>query len=227
MGVLQQGSEVWSHETHGSVRALLDNEAESGAARVVAVHDGMPCALSWLDSSTRGCPICRVPILIHIEKLSGQILGLIVMSHWLGEVWIWIWEILIVLPLSLFHLENCICLSFGVQVIGAAWQAATRIVAGVGNLVHRTRNDRTCRVFGDQTIRRSGDVMCDLHRAHGDEKRKFFDWASKPMSTVCQWFGIKTARTVFSDLLSKSVVTVSPVWTQNQWRWKVVEGFTV
>jgi hypothetical protein len=31
--------------------------------------------------------------------------------------------------------ENRVCLSHGVYVIGATWQAATRIVIGVGDLV--------------------------------------------------------------------------------------------
>jgi hypothetical protein len=44
----------------------------------------------------------------------------------------------VVLPLSLFRVENRICLSHGVQVIGAAWQAATRIVVGVRALAQRT-----------------------------------------------------------------------------------------
>jgi hypothetical protein len=34
-------------------------------------------------------------------------------------------------------------------------------------------------------------------------------WASKPMTTVCEWFGLKTTRTVFAGLASKPVVTVS------------------
>jgi hypothetical protein len=33
-------------------------------------------------------------------------------------------------------------------------------------------------------------------------------WASKPMATVCEWFGLKTTRTVFTGLASKLVVTV-------------------
>jgi hypothetical protein len=31
----------------------------------------------------------------------------------------------------------------------------------------------TDRVFGGQTIGRSGDVVCGLHRAHQDEERGF------------------------------------------------------
>jgi hypothetical protein len=34
-------------------------------------------------------------------------------------------------------------------------------------------------------------------------------WASKPMATVCEWFGLKTTRMVFGGLASKPVATVS------------------
>jgi hypothetical protein len=70
--------------------------------------------------------------------------------------------------LSLFSLENHICLSHGVQVAGAAWRAATRIVAGVGDLVQRTGDGCTGRVLGGRAIERSGDAVCGLHLAHGD-----------------------------------------------------------
>jgi hypothetical protein len=39
--------------------------------------------------------------------------------------------------------ENHVCLSHGVQVAGAAWWAATKIIAGVGDLVRRTENGQT------------------------------------------------------------------------------------
>jgi hypothetical protein len=58
----------------------------------------------------------------------------------------------------------------GVQV---AWCAMTRIVAGVGDLVHRTGDGRTGRVVGGRVIERSGDAMCGLHRARGDERHGF------------------------------------------------------
>jgi hypothetical protein len=70
-----------------------------------------------------------------------------------------------------FHLENRACLSCGVQVVGAAWRAATRIMAGVGDLVQRIGDGRTCRVLGGRVIERSGGTVCDLHRARGDEER--------------------------------------------------------
>jgi hypothetical protein len=75
--------------------------------------------------------------------------------------------------LSLFRLENRICLSRGVQVAGVAWRAATRIVAGVGDLVQRTGDGHTSRELGGWAVERSGGAVCDLHRARGDEERGF------------------------------------------------------
>jgi hypothetical protein len=123
-------------------------------------------------------------------------------------------------------------------VAGAAWRTAMSIVAEVWDLVQRTKNSRTCWVLGGQTIERSGDTMCDLHRACEDDKRRFLGWASKPSSMVCQWFGLKTTGTVcqcfglktngtvFSSFTSKLAATASPglaskpmvdflVWPQN------------
>jgi hypothetical protein len=42
-------------------------------------------------------------------------------------------------------------------------------VAGVEDLVQRIRDGRTGRELGGRTIRRSGDAVCYLHRARGDE----------------------------------------------------------
>jgi hypothetical protein len=70
--------------------------------------------------------------------------------------------------LSLFRLENHVCLSRGVQVAGAAWRAAMRAVARVGDLVQRTGDGRTGRVLGGRAIERSGGAMCGLHLARGD-----------------------------------------------------------
>jgi hypothetical protein len=78
-----------------------------------------------------------------------------------------------VLPLSLVRLENHVCLSHGVQVAGAAWRAAMRIVAGAGDLVLRIRDGRTGRVLGGRPIERSGGAVCGLCRARGDEEHGF------------------------------------------------------
>jgi hypothetical protein len=52
-----------------------------------------------------------------------------------------------------------------VQVIGAAWRVAIRMVAGVGDLVQRIGDGHTSRVLGGWMIERSDDVVCGLHRA--------------------------------------------------------------
>jgi hypothetical protein len=70
-------------------------------------------------------------------------------------------------------LENHVCLSRGVQMVGAAWHAMMRIVAGVGDLMQRTRDGRTGRVLGGRAIERSGGIVCGLHCARGDEERGF------------------------------------------------------
>jgi hypothetical protein len=59
-------------------------------------------------------------------------------------------------------------LSRGVQVVGAAWRVAMRTVAGVGDLVQRTRDGRTGWVFGGRAVERSGGAMRGLHLACGD-----------------------------------------------------------
>jgi hypothetical protein len=47
------------------------------------------------------------------------------------------------------------------------------IVVGLGDLVQRTGDGRTGWVLGDRMIERSGDALCGLHRARGDEERGF------------------------------------------------------
>jgi hypothetical protein len=49
-----------------------------------------------------------------------------------------------------------------------AWRAATRIMAGVGDLVQRTKDGHTGRELGGQAVERSGGAMCGLHLARGD-----------------------------------------------------------
>jgi hypothetical protein len=75
--------------------------------------------------------------------------------------------------LPLFRSENCVCLSHSVQVAGVAWRAATRTVAGVGDLVQRTGDGRIDRVIGGRAVERSGGVVCGLHLARGDYEREF------------------------------------------------------
>jgi hypothetical protein len=70
--------------------------------------------------------------------------------------------------LPLFRLDNRVCLSRGVQVAGAAWRAAMRIVTGVGDLVQRTGDGRTGRVLSGRMVERSGGAVCGLHLSRVD-----------------------------------------------------------
>jgi hypothetical protein len=62
-----------------------------------------------------------------------------------------------------------------VQVAGAAYHAATRIMEGVGDLMQRIAHGRTGRVLGGRAIERSGGAVCGLHYARGDEEHEFLD----------------------------------------------------
>jgi hypothetical protein len=64
--------------------------------------------------------------------------------------------------------ENHVCLSRGVQVVGAVWRAATKTVAVVGDLVQRVGGGRTGQVLGGQAVERSGGAVYGLHLARGD-----------------------------------------------------------
>jgi hypothetical protein len=68
----------------------------------------------------------------------------------------------------LFHSEIRVCLSHGVQMVGAAWHTATRTVAGVGELVQRIGDGHTGQVLGDRAVERSGGAVCGVHLARGD-----------------------------------------------------------
>jgi hypothetical protein len=50
-----------------------------------------------------------------------------------------------------------------------------RIVVEIGDLVQRVGDGRTGRLLGGRTIRRTGDAVCGLHRARGDEEHMFLD----------------------------------------------------
>jgi hypothetical protein len=53
-------------------------------------------------------------------------------------------------------------------VTSAACRAVMRTVAGVGDLVQRTRDGRIGRVLSGRAVERSGGVVCGLHLARGD-----------------------------------------------------------
>jgi hypothetical protein len=46
-------------------------------------------------------------------------------------------------------------------------------MAGVGDLVQRIGDGHTGRVLSGRVIERSGGAVCGMHRARGDEERRF------------------------------------------------------
>jgi hypothetical protein len=75
-----------------------------------------------------------------------------------------------------FNCFTFILCSFGESCLLVSWCAGGRCdmtgndEAGVGDLVQRTRDNRTGRVLGGQTIGRSDDTVSSLHHARGDEE---------------------------------------------------------
>jgi hypothetical protein len=61
----------------------------------------------------------------------------------------------------------------------------------------------TGRILGGWMIKRSGDTVCGLYHAQGNEERGFLGLASKPRSTVSL------------GLASKPVAMILVVWPQN------------
>jgi anti-sigma factor RsiW len=62
--------------------------------------------------------------------------------------------------------ENRVCLSRDVQVVGVTWRAATRIVAGVGDMLQRIEDDQAH--VGYSVAGRSGSrvtpyAVCTVH----------------------------------------------------------------
>jgi hypothetical protein len=72
----------------------------------------------------------------------------------------------VVLPYYLFHVEKRVCLSCNVYVTSAAWRAAMRIEAGVGDLMQRIV-DGQAQVGYSMAGRSRGRVMlcvvCTVH----------------------------------------------------------------
>jgi hypothetical protein len=70
-------------------------------------------------------------------------------------------------------------------------------------------------------------AVCGLHCAHGDEKRGFLGWASKPRSRVYQWFGLKTTGTVWPQNRRRRFLGLRPktgsyglvIWASKSPRW--------
>jgi hypothetical protein len=76
-----------------------------------------------------------------------------------------------------------IFVSFGESCLLVSWCAGGRCSMACSDKDHgrnrrsgaEDRGYRTGRVLSCRVIERSGGAVCGLHRAHGDEERKFLD----------------------------------------------------
>jgi hypothetical protein len=99
-------------------------------------------------------------------------------------------------------------LSHGVQVAGAAWRAATRIMVEVGDLVPRIRVGRTGRVTPCvvHTVQLETRNMGFLVEPQHHGRRFVSGFTSKPLGRFVSGF------------TSKPLGLFSPVWPQNRWQ---------
>jgi hypothetical protein len=90
--------------------------------------------------------------------------------------------------------ENRVCLSHGVHVAGAAWRAATKIIAGVGDLLQKIGDGQAH--VGYSVARRSGGrvTLCAVYIIHKETRCEgFLVWPQNQG----RWFAV--------------------VWPQNHW----------
>jgi hypothetical protein len=92
----------------------------------------------------------------------------------------------------IFLMENRVCLSYGVQVAGAAWRAVTRIMTEVGDMMRRIRDCQAqvgYLVAGRSKCRVTLCAVCTTH-----EETRNIGFLVEPQNQ-CGWF--------VSDLTSK------------------------
>jgi hypothetical protein len=98
-------------------------------------------------------------------------------------------------------------LSRSVQVVGAAWRAATRTMAGVGDLVQRTGDGRTGQVLGVARRSRGWVAPCAIYTWH--VKTRSAGFLVEPQNQ---------GRQFVSGLAPKPLGRFSLIWPQNWWR---------
>jgi hypothetical protein len=95
-------------------------------------------------------------------------------------------------------------LSHHVQVVGAAWWVATRIMAGVGDLVYRTEDGQAYVGYSVAGRSRGWVSLCAVCIVH-EETRS---------AGVLVWLQ-KQGQQFVSGLASKALGRFLPVWPQN------------
>jgi hypothetical protein len=121
--------------------------------------------------------------------------------------------------ITFVRMENHICLSRGVQVTGATCWTPTRIMAGVGDLVQKTKDGQAqvgYSVAGRLKGRVTSCVVCTVHAETTStsflvepQNQGRVSWFSlKTKVDDSSRFGLKTTRSGFSVWALKSIATV-------------------
>jgi hypothetical protein len=104
-------------------------------------------------------------------------------------------------------MQNHVCLYRGVWVAGATWQAAMRIVSGVGDLMQRTRHGQA-QVRYSVAGRSGGQVMpCAVCTVHGETRSAGFLVEPQNHGRV-SWLSLKNNVDGFSIWTSKPAALV-------------------
>jgi hypothetical protein len=129
------------------------------------------------------------------KKSSDQFIGLIVMSHWLDDVWIWI-------------RGNFICFTFIFLSVGESRLLVSWCACG------RCRGPEMLTQVGYSVAERSGGwvTLCAVCIVHVETmsasflvepQNQYQCFGLKITGTIYLWFDLKTSRTVSFDLTSK------------------------
>jgi hypothetical protein len=112
---------------------------------------------------------------MFIEKWSGQLLDLIMMSHLLDDVWIRIRDISVVLLLSLFLIgESCLFVSWCAEDKCDMTDSDKDRGRSRWTSIDDWRWSHIW-ILTDLMIGMSDDTIYGLHRTHEDKKHEFLD----------------------------------------------------
>jgi hypothetical protein len=120
--------------------------------------------------------------------------------------------------ITFVHMENHVCLSRGVQVAGATWWAATRIVVGVRDLVQRIRDDQA-QVRYSVAGQSGGRVTpCAVYTVHIETRSAGFLVEHQNQGRRVFRFGPQNQQLRFGDFGIKITAIISWFGPQNQAR---------
>jgi hypothetical protein len=113
-------------------------------------------------------------------------------------------------------LENRVCLSCGVQVEGATWRAATRIVVGIGDLLWRTEDAQAQVRYSVAERSRGRMTLCVVYTMHMEKRSaSFLVEPQNQGQRFVSGLASKPLGQFVSGLASKPLGWFLPIWPQN------------